>query len=61
MRLNHANEYVNRLLHPRGFDAFKRRQLISLALLNGTFRPQHPQPHEQPAPSPQQPPQVAVH
>ena len=38
-RLSEVQGFVNRLLHPQSFDAFKRRQLISLALINGTFRP----------------------
>uniref|UniRef100_A0AC34FE39 K Homology domain-containing protein n=1 Tax=Panagrolaimus sp. ES5 TaxID=591445 RepID=A0AC34FE39_9BILA len=46
-RLDNASDFINRLLHPTGFDSFKRRQLVSLALLNGTFRPQHLQQQQQ--------------
>uniref|UniRef100_A0A7E4W1K5 KH domain-containing protein n=1 Tax=Panagrellus redivivus TaxID=6233 RepID=A0A7E4W1K5_PANRE len=38
-RLEASVHFLNRLLHPQCFDAFKRRQLVSLALMNGTFRP----------------------
>uniref|UniRef100_A0A7E4W4M4 KH domain-containing protein n=1 Tax=Panagrellus redivivus TaxID=6233 RepID=A0A7E4W4M4_PANRE len=38
-RLKAAAHFLNRLIHPQCFDAFKKRQLVSLALMNGTFRP----------------------
>uniref|UniRef100_A0AC34QMA7 K Homology domain-containing protein n=1 Tax=Panagrolaimus sp. JU765 TaxID=591449 RepID=A0AC34QMA7_9BILA len=50
-RMSEVKHFIERLLHPQGFDAFKRRQLISLAFMNGTFRPptqlKHIQPNHQ--------------
>lgn len=34
-RIVEIQSFIDRLLHPQGFDAFKRRQLISLAFMNG--------------------------
>ena len=34
-RIAEIQLFIDRLLHPQGFDAFKRRQLISLAFMNG--------------------------
>uniref|UniRef100_A0A914Z2C3 K Homology domain-containing protein n=1 Tax=Panagrolaimus superbus TaxID=310955 RepID=A0A914Z2C3_9BILA len=60
-RLDNASDFISRLLHPTGFDSFKRRQLVSLALLNGTFRPQHlQQRNDRSAQQPQQN-QISVH